>query len=166
MVEDERTRKALVARVNAALGSLAKMHDELLAIKRAIEGTNPIKDAMTFFDESWQRKYLTNGVAYEFNKQIDPSHFKRLLTKWSMDILKARITAYFADNDPFLRKNLHPVNLFISRINTYVPRSGSGMVNGAHEWLIDEEPPADCRHTPRCRNEVACTAKRRAELRT
>jgi hypothetical protein len=167
MVEDDRTRKALLGRVDAALVSHAKLHDELLAIKRAIEGTNPVKDAMTFFDEQWQALY-THGfcpsVHYEFNRTIDPGHMKRLLGKWSLDILKARMTAYFADTDPFLRKNHHPMNLFISRINTYVPRLGSVAING-DAGQFDYELPADCHHTPRCRDEIGCTAKRRSERR-
>jgi hypothetical protein len=137
------------------------LRDEAKGILNGLTGEHPIKSVLAFFDTHWQQQYTRHAsppVPYEFNKAIDPAHVKRLLKTLDETTLKKRIVNYFSDREPFLAKNKHPFNLFVSRINAYAT------TNAATRPV--EQPTIDiCAHAPRCTNDAQHTRKRMAELR-
>lgn len=159
------TEKQIETLINDIKGSITKLHDQVLTLERHVRGENPVGDVMKFFDEKWMSLY-THGMApavhYEFNRKVDPAQIKRLVNQvGSATEMKARLTRYFADNDLFLRKNRHPLNLFISRLNTYAPQGKTV----AEEFDMVPATPSDCRHSPLCRDDVQHTMRKQREMR-
>lgn len=162
MSEEERP-KVSVAQLDEILATIAKLHDQVNALKRRVEGgPNPIKEVLTEFDLKWVASYFKPGsnAHYEFNRSIDPAHVKRLLKTMDVATLKARIARYFRDREPFLVKNRHPFNLFVSRINAYAISGPANEMPAA-----SAEPVPGCEHTPPCGTDVEHTRRRMADLR-
>lgn len=158
MSDEERKIKQLVARVDAAMNFNAKMHDELLAIKRALEGSNPTGEIFQHFSESWERRYRAK---YVFNGAVDGNHIKRLLKVFDVPTLKARISRYIADDDTFPVKNKHAFNVFIGRVNSYATPASTDAVG----FDLDATPVIGCMHMPKCRTDAEHTRKKMGELR-
>jgi hypothetical protein len=72
------------------------------------------------FCDAWQSHY---GPPYTFTKGKDGAHIKQLLSN-AGNAAEARriIGAYFADSDPWLKSNAHPLGALVSRVNTYRAR--------------------------------------------
>ncbi len=169
MVDADRARKQrYLAKLDEILDSLDELRTQVQPLKNLAEGVNPGREVLTDFDEHCQRSYAAGAnppVHYEFNKTVDPAHVKRLLKTMDRPTLRARITRYFADREPFLVRNKHPFNLFISRINTYAPPTLTPPNLRGRAFDPEPAPAADCGHQPRCVDDATCTAKRRTELR-
>lgn len=159
------TEKQIEKLIDDIKRSHAVTFDLIVKLERAVRGENPVGDVMAFFNELWMNRYtlgIVPAVHYEFNRRSDPAQIKRLVALSGTTLeVKGRITRYFADRDPFLVKNRHPFNLFVSRWNTYAP-SGRHV---AQEW-VDPTTPVDCRHEPPCRDDAEHTRRRNQEMRT
>jgi len=161
---DDRQVKALDAKVDAAIQLVARLHDALLDVKRAISHENPVRDVLALYDELWINLYARNAkpvVHYEFNRVVDPAHVKRLLKVFDTNTLKQRVTRYFLDRDLFLVKNGHPFNLFLSRLNTYgvvnVPSPSQAVTTAERERALQMRKAwGGCGHKPRCASSGAC----------
>lgn len=164
MSEDERP-KVSVAQLDEILTTIAKLHDQVNKLKRRLEGgPNPVKEVLTVFDDRWRACYtvgLVPPVHYEFNRTIDPAHVKRLLKVMDATTLKTRIVRYFNDREPFLVKNRHPFNLFVTRINAY----SGGNSTPAAPMELTAEPVPGCAHQPPCGTDHEHTRRRMEDMR-
>lgn len=159
MSDEDKRAKQLVARVDRAVALLGQIHDELIAIKRTAEGSNPTGEIFQHFSDLWERRYRAK---YTFNGAVDGNHIKRLLKVFDVPTLKARLTRYFADDDSFLLKNRHAFNVFIGRVNNYAtPEKGKSPL------LADDTPApvVGCTHTPPCGTDAEHTRRRMGDMR-
>lgn len=156
MSDDEKRIKQVVARVDRATLLLGQLHDELIAIKRIAEGSNPTGEIFQHFADLWERRYRAK---YTFNGAVDGNHIKRLLKVFDVPTLKARLTRYFADDEPFVLKNRHAFNVFIGRINSYATPGSTSSAGDA------PAPVVGCTHTPPCGTDAEHTRRRMGDLR-
>jgi len=158
---DDLTRRQIVDALDGMLTTIAKLHEQVLALKRRAEGVNPIGEILKFFDETWMARYTAPlDTHYEFNRSVDPATVKRWLKSMDVATLKNRITRYFADRDDFLVRHKHPFHMFIKTINTYA--AAAHVVDPS----ADEQVVHGCEHTPRCTSDADHTTRLRHELRT
>jgi hypothetical protein len=152
---------ALLARIDAALTTLVRLHSELVDLKRHVLGANPVKDVLAFFDELWISRYAlgtTPQQHYPFNRRTDPATVKRLLKSTDKLRLQHAISLYFHDRDKFLVENKHPFNIFASRLPRYI-------VDTWASAATDAEVVRGCTHEPRCASSVEHTRRHLRELR-
>lgn len=96
----------------------------------------------------WEAKYREPYVA---NHKVEKPNIKRFLTKGvSVEILEEKMAAYLLDSDPFLVRQRHPFNLFVSRFNSIRVREGAADAPA---------PPVDCHHTPTCKSDIEHTRR-------
>src|SRR5688572_16993464 len=150
------TEKRIQKLIEEAKSSIAKLHDIVLQLDAAVAGENPVGAVILFWKTSWQ---TVHGAAYTMTA-ADKGHVKRLVTQLGADDVKARMKNYLNDRDPFLARNKHPLNFFVSRINQYAE------LISMHPPELPDEIPADCRHDPPCRSDADHTRKRAAEMRS
>lgn len=127
--------------------TIARAHDQLLAIKVIVAGGNPVGDAMDYFNTAWRTRYGSN---YIWNKKQDPAAIKRLLRAMPIGELKARMGFYLNIDDQFYAKNQHPFGIFASAINAFSRTTGNTF---------------NCSHTPPCKNDVEHTQRKLKEAR-
>lgn len=145
------------------LGTVLDEFDELLAGGTGIAGK--LKTFQGAFASLWGDRYAANKPpderwrAYLWRHAVDVPNQKRILQALGLEEAIERAKRFIADDDPELARNRHPFAWFVVRINQYAPE-GSALLT-----FEDEAGPADCRHSPRCKTDAACTAKRRAEMR-
>lgn len=161
MSGEELTRRQIVDACDGMLTTIAKLHEQVLALKRKAEGINPIGEVLTCFDEHWKRRYA--GAAqtrYEF-VAADASHVKRWLKTMDAPTLKNRIARYFADADDFYRRNKHPFYLFVKNINKY----SSTMAPTETQEVLGAQVVVDCKHLPPCGTDAEHTRRRMEDMR-
>ena len=134
----------LLTQIDEIAKTLAKLNEQVTALRRKAHGENPVRDVLAHFAECWQERY---AARYTFNPRVDPAQAKRLLKQLDAVTLNARITRYLKDADPFLIHAAHPFGLFVSKMNAY---AASPLLT-AH--------PIYCEHTPRCTSAVDCTRR-------
>jgi hypothetical protein len=132
----------------------AKMHDQMLDLRRVLAGENPVRAALEIWAAHWQERW---GAAYTFNRQVDPAAVKRLLTKIRPADLHERMARYMRDADPFIVRNKHPLNIFIGHVNTYAATTNNEIETASGA--------VDCRHLPPCRNDQEHTRRKLADAR-
>ena len=137
----------------------AKFNEQIDALEAELnqEATpgQQAKQALAAFGRLWQARYQAK---YTFNRKVDPAHLKRLVRELGLDDLKVRITAYLQDADPFIVKNRHPLNLFVSRVNVYAPRQVTSTLLSREDAL-----PVGCQHRPPCLSDQDHTRRRLRE---
>jgi thiamine monophosphate kinase len=117
---DELTRRQILDALDGMLTSIAKLHEQVITLRRKAEGQNPIGDILKFFDDAWRLRYnLAGDEHYTFNGSVDAPSVKRWLKTMDALTIQTRITRYFADRDEFLTRHKHPFNLFIKGFNSY-----------------------------------------------
>jgi hypothetical protein len=163
MSEVELTQRQLLDQLDTMLATAAKLADQIIAMKRKVEGVNPVREVLAFYDELWVSRYSAGAkppVRYEFNRTIDPATVKRWLKTMDVLVLKGRITRYFADRDAFLVRHKHPFNLFIKNFNTYAPPANQGA-----SVASSPEPVPQCSHVPPCGTDAEHTRRRMEDMR-
>jgi hypothetical protein len=112
----------------------------------------------TTYGAAWSARY---GPAqqYMWNYAKDRRHLKGLLRRLDLDDIEMRMQRYLQSDDPFYIRARHSFPMFVASINAHVGEPAQGAGDGL--W-----PVVDCKHAPRCTNEVEHTRKRREELRT
>lgn len=157
MTEEQRIKQA-VAALDVVLQTIERLRDQVNTIRQKLEEQNPVKDALTHFDQHWIAAY-TRGASpvqhYQFNGLKDATAVKRLLKTMDATTLLARITNYFRDRDDFLVRQRHPFGLFIARVNAYASTAAQP----------DAAAPPDCTHVPRCISDTMHTRRRANDLR-
>lgn len=155
------TDKAIVKLLDDVKTSLAKLHDQVLALEAAVSGENPTRDVIAFWCSEWKRVHAAN---YDVTK-ADAGNFKRLVTANGLNEMKQRIARYLADRDRWLMQQKHPLGVFFKRVSGYATPQGRPAAFRAME--NDEPPtmPSDCRHEPPCRDDVEHTMRRNREMR-
>lgn len=160
MSETGMTAKQITDQCDLMMVTIAKLHEQIVALKRRAEGVNPVRDALAFYDATWMARYTAPlDVHYEFNRTVDPATMKRWMKHLDLEALKGRITRYFADNDEFLVRHKHPFNFFIKNFNVYSTSAVPSSRSSAPQEV------ADCAHVPRCGSDVQHTTRRMDDLR-
>ena len=118
MVEDEKTRTQLAARIDDALDLVERLRTELLDLQWLVSGENPVKDVLTAFDQQWMHRYGGGTEHYEFT-DANTMHVKRWLKTTDADTVKARIGNYFNDRNRSLVERKHPFSGFVAGYNRY-----------------------------------------------
>jgi len=146
---DEQKLKALSNQLDDVLTAIGKLQEQVVGIKRKLEGVNPVGDGLALFNELWCARYAPGAkdVRYAFAVGKDSHALKLVLKTIDISTLKQRIIRYFGDREDFLVKTKHPFNIFISRINSYAASPGG---HAAVQRF-------DCSHTPRCEDDVTHT---------
>jgi hypothetical protein len=161
-VDVQKVRKLLEAgrELHGKLGAVLEEIDELTGGGVGI--AEKLKAIERAFDAGWCQRYAQGQSGrYVWRYATDRPNSKRLIRALGLEEVIARIPRFIANDDPFLTRSRHPFGLFVSGINQYAPE-GSAIV----DFEMDGGAPAvDCRHSPRCKSDHACTQKKRAELR-
>lgn len=159
MADADSVRQARIQKaIDEMQATIAKLHDQLLAVQRIAGSQNPIGEAMGLYQRLWREKFKAD---YLFNRKADPADLKRRINSCGADDVKRRIVAYFADDDPFLVKQHYPYNLFSSRFNLY---AGNGTPEDSEAPFL-ASAAVGCRHQPKCQSDVEHTKKRALEMR-
>ncbi len=110
------------------------------------------------FDAVWCERHARGETGkYAWVYAEDNKHLKTKLQQFTPDEIRYRMSGYIRDATPFLTTAKHPFRLFIKDFNRYAPNVASAPL------ALVGSAPADCRHTPRCQDDGACTRKRNAE---
>jgi len=149
-ITEDRLTRALLPLLKRFEEQLAAQHDLLREMQAVLTGHNPGLEFGKWWEQAWA---AVHHDRYVWNYAKDRAQIKRLLGKMSLDELKARATAYLANDEPFLDSNRHPLGVLVSTINSYSPAPRRG------------RPPVDCRHTPRCASDVEHTKRQQQTLR-
>ena len=138
---------------------------ELMAeLGKVLHGEQAMGDLLTIayvaYIDSWQRRYK---APYSFSFMKDAPQMKRLIKALGIEELTARMDRFVRNGDPFFLKARHGFNVFVSTVNQHTVASDGDL----GDLSIDSEEPApsDCRHTPRCATQAACTKVTIAEQR-
>lgn len=153
---EDRTRKQLEKLTGDLKTIIARGHDTLLHIDRVLKGENPVGELFDFWKTQWRATYRAD---YVFENRKDAGQFNRLLKALPVGVVKRLLLAYLRDDDPFLVRNKHPLNLFWSRVNTY--RAAAVGPGPAMPSL-----PVGCQHEPPCSSDAEHTTRRQRELRS
>lgn len=140
---------ALQRDLQEKLAALTQEMDDILGGKASIGAK--LKDLEARWQTTWASRYVSQ---YVFDYVKDRAQLKRLLRSFSVEDLGERMVRYVSDNDAFYVRARHPFRLFVSTVNRWAPEPSDG---GDRELA-----PVDCRHTPRCQTERACTGKTHA----
>lgn len=133
--------------------------DELGALLHGGAGIGEkLKRCEAAWERAWESRYPNGRYVWMFTK--DRPQMKRLLGSLDEADLEQRMIAYVRDDDPYLVRARHSFGLFVSQVNRYAT---AGHASTQDDLLF--EPPADCRHTPRCKSEQDHTRQRAADLR-
>jgi len=160
--DDARKTKQLVGRIDRATLLLGQLHDELLAIKRGLEGSNPTGEIFQHFADAWLRRH---HAKYEFSGGQDAKNITRLLKVFDVATLKVRISRYIADSDPFLVRQKHPFGNFVTRVNTYSTPNGSASSSSGSIAFDEPAEVVGCKHTPPCGSDSEHTRRRMEDMR-
>lgn len=155
----ERSNAALAKQLDEIEQRLVLLIAAVRGVRSKVEGRNPAWELMQHFDALWCGCYA-NGtdVHYKFLAK-DGAAFKRMVNDNPRpDELRAQVSRYFSDVEPFLVKNKHPTYLFFSRRNTYTT-DATPVLPGSQRGV------ADCRHVPRCTTDIQHTKQKGADLR-
>lgn len=128
--------------------TVARAHDQLLAIEQLIAGTDPVREISDFWMGQWVAKYR---VDYQWSYAKDRANIKRLHKTLGLTDLKARIVAYLSSEEDFHVRNKHPFGVFVATVNSWGGRL--------------KPRPVGCLHDEACPDDVVCTRKRMAEAR-
>lgn len=120
-----------------------------------------LKIAYVAYIDAWQRRYK---APYSFTFVKDAPQMKRLIKALGIKELTARIDRFVRNGDPFFLKARHGFNVFVSTVNQHTVAS-DGDLGDLVGVDSDEPAPSDCRHTPRCETQAACTKATIAERR-
>lgn len=120
------------------------------------------KQLLGVFGRQWQKVYGQKFIAH-YPKDIPIC--KRILKGLTLEEAERRAMRYLADSDGFLRDAKHPLGLFATKLNKYGNGDYTERAAEDHD-LLDEEPPVECQHQPRCHNDVQHTRRTSMELRT
>jgi len=103
---------------------------------------------------AWEGRY---GTAYVWAKERDYPAMRRLVKVLPVPDIVARITVYLRKHDPFFLNSNHSFGLFCATINQHAT------IDPSSPLLTDAAPAVDCRHAPRCADDVAHSARVRRE---
>lgn len=145
---------AVIAQLDDILVRIRQLNDQVITLKRKVQGENPVRDVLALYDELWRSLYGSKDH-YQFNRRSDPAHVKRFLKTMDALAVKARVTNYFLDRDQFLVCNKHPFSLFVTRVNKY---------GAASTPKLPALRPAHCRHEPACSSDTQHTQREMREL--
>lgn len=159
MVDEAARKRRYLAKLEEILENIDAIRTQVQTLKNIAEGTNPVKEVLSEFDEKWMTRHRTTEH-YKFTDS-DAGNVKRFLKTMDTTTLKARVGRYFREIDPWIVSQRFPFNVFVKRINNYAPELNAPSLAGP---AFDPAPLADCNHDPACFDDVTCTAKRRAEL--
>lgn len=147
--EDNRRARAEKL-LEVAIEHHAKAFDCIQEARKILNGESTIGDGLKVVEKLWgeefNRRYASNYV-WQYAK--DRAQWKRLLKSSTVDVVQARVLAYFNDQDPYLTRARHPFGLFVSRFNTYATE-----LTGE---LTLQTAPVGCKHNPPCVSEQAHT---------
>lgn len=158
---EDRKRRRFIASLNEQIATLTRCRDDLVKLLNTFEGSNPVKDVLTFFDERWMQAYRSQEH-YKFI-DADAGNVKRLLKTLDVNTLQRRIARYLNDGDRWLVEQKHPMNIFVKRVNSY-----GEMLRAQPVFKIDPEntpAPSDCAHRPMCSTAFEHTEKMIAEMK-
>lgn len=120
-----------------------------------------LKDLEHAFDSAWCARYAPGRTgAYVWAYVKDRPQMKRLVRMLGVDELKARFIRYMRNDDPFYVKARHPFGSLVSSVNTHAAQG-----EAAEGFDLADQPPAGCKHSPPCRNDVEHTRRRQQDLR-
>lgn len=135
----------------------AAVLDELDAIigGRATIGQS-MKRCIAAFNEVWGSRYRS---VYRFSPG-DAKMLKTLLTTGQIAVedLQDRMGRFILKEEPYFKGRRHDFGSFSATVNQHVDPHADD------DFGLDGGP-ADCRHTPRCRTDEACTVRRQREMR-
>lgn len=158
---EDRKRRRFIASLNEQIATLTRCRDDLVKLVNTFEGSNPVKDVLTFFDERWMRSYQTTEH-YKFI-DADAGNVKRLLKTLDVNTMQRRITRYMNDGDQWLVGQRHPFSIFVKRVNSY---GAELRPMPAFDHDPEKMPaPSDCAHRPMCSTSFEHTEKMIAELK-
>lgn len=147
--------------MTTALVELRAKETELVEeITRLLGGSAGIGEQLKAMYARWTELHAARYPGkYVFAWVKDAPQMKRLLVALGAEELAGRMATYLRDNDEYLRKARHPFGLFVAGVNRYVAEGKQA------EELTLAERPADCKHTPPCRDDMEHTRKRSADMR-
>lgn len=152
-----------------AIARFEELHTEqgevLAEIRSLMQGGASIdaqvSAAKVAFDRAWCGRYNAGKPgAYVWNAREDVPHLKRFVRVFGLDEFELRAKRYIGSPEGFYRSNKHPFRLLVKDVNNFATE------NALAESPLFQATPNDCRHTPQCKDDVACTARKRRELRT
>lgn len=106
---------------------------------------------MDAFREGWKTLY-----GHECSLILKPIQFSQLqeqLRKIPEEQFRASLAAFFATDDPYVRKATHPLGLFLREPLRFL---ATPKVNGAAKLPDASAFQWSCPHTPTCGNRAAC----------
>lgn len=133
--------------ITEEIGKLLAGGPGTAAMLKRLEGT---------FERAWEVRYKGR---YLWAYAKDRPQLKRLLARFEAAEIESRMQTYISDGDEFYVKTRHSFGLFVISFN----RLASFSTANTLAELV--EPPADCKHAPRCTSDQEHTRKRTAELR-
>lgn len=152
-----------VARAEKLLEVAIEMHAKtfecIQEARKLLNGESTIGDGLKvvekLFSSEWDRRY-GGGHVWQYAK--DRAQWKRLLKASPLDVVQARVLAYFFDADPYLTRARHPFGLFVSRFNNYATEAPAAAFQL-------QTAPVGCKHDPVCESEQAHTKRITADRR-
>lgn len=150
----------------AEIEKLDLQRGELMAeLSKVLHGEQAMGDVLKIayaaFSDAWQRRYK---APYSFSFVRDAPQMKRLIKALGIEELTARMARYVRNGDPFFLKARHGFNVFVSTVNQHTVAS-DGDLGDLLSGDSEDPAPSDCRHTPRCATQAACTKAAIAEQR-
>lgn len=104
--------------------STLRVHAHTPRTAKRKQPTGAHHDTVRAFCDAWKTRY---GAAYRFPKAKGGAMVKRLLVDaGGAPEAKQIIDAYFADEDPWLKQQAHPLGVLVSKVNTYRARLAGG----------------------------------------
>lgn len=153
-------------RIAAIESLLLKVADELLALKAELAGERTegqqARDTVEEFRKRW--KAMHSGETYVVtNWAAATVAMKKLIKELGQAEVIRRMPRYFSNGDPFYTKNRHPLHSFCRDISKF--GAGRRLEESATDDRDDDDAPADCKHSPTCKTDAACTRLKSQELR-
>ena len=151
--------KVNVSAIQKIVALLEQRHKENGAlideIKRLAGGGPGIGEILKEFYAYWIE--LWPHGTYVFTYEKDAPHVKRFVRELGVEELWARALRYLKSTDPFYAEKKHPFPMFVATINKWAAPA---------QELELAAPPTGCTHKPPCKDDVAHTKKRQAEMRS
>lgn len=142
------------------LGELLQEIDDLLG--GGAGSAARLKMAEIGFDVAWCSRYAPGQEnKYVWNYGRDRVQMKRLIKMLGVEELVTRFGRFVVSDDPFYVRNRHAFGVFVANVNGFT----EDRVAPAEFELGGAPTVADCRHTPRCRDDQTHTALKGKELR-
>jgi len=113
---------------------------------------HPVKELLAFYEQQFEALV---GEKPAFTEGRDAAIAKRTLNQFGPDKARALLQAFFASDDPFIRRSGYGLNIFAGQLNK--------LITDLRSRTKPEDTPDVHGHVPPCKTFRECTAKAIAE---